>query len=596
MTLNNYTKKGGSMRLSLILSVLLLLTCTPVFAATAGFTVDQSMVFTGTSVDPSTFYQDGVGGAFGNPDIGIQLCDAGQRYVGAFYAVNVSGSFASTLVTYSSSTNALALTSNDDGGGCFSVSPGFLTVSPSYLTTPSPFVYRAALPGRLFIGYGLSANPGSVSDYVWSNGDATLQGSYSVSRSFDQGTRDIAVSTPQITFTSTSGSFSKSATDGNFGVSDERRMALGICNDNYGGNCDSGGILSTATFPQTLASGLVPAQVNDQNTWDKYVVINGLGNIMCIGANLQNTLSGVSPDPVYYGQTLSYTVTFRNPRDTPFELNGGNVDVTTPFNVFVRIYEQANVSNVVETQTLNSVGTLSPDGTFAVPLTWPAFATSGTYVIETTIDSGGVIAECNEGDNVATTTFELLPVTLPEIYIDDVNTTTFERPNVPYRVDVHIANSDGDILRNANVSITEENGLTLGAPVQRYNRTTGPNSSVQDAIRARTELYFTTDYDGNASFTFIPTHNQLYNPEYASLGLANYAGNYSLRLTGVEDNGDPFRFVTDGVLFDYFGLNVTGLDYNGTYPNKAIYREGVTAQIMDFAYRVYVNFLDTIVS
>ncbi len=582
--------------LIVVLAVFLLSFASVASAASAGFTVDQSMLFTGTSGSPGTFYQDGVGGTFGNPDIGIELCDVGQRYAGAFYAINVSGAFSSALVSYSSSTNALAFTTNDVGGGCFQASPGFLTVSPSYLTTPSPFIYRAAFPGRLFIGYGLSANPGSISDYIYSDGDATLLGSYSVSRSFDQGSRDIAVSTPQISFTSTSGTFSKAATDGNFGINDERRMAIGVCNDNYGGDCSAGGILTSATFPQSLATGLGAGQVNDQNTYQKFVVLNGLGYEMCIGANLQNQLSGVAPNPVYYGQTLNYSVTLRNPRDTPFELDGGNVDVTTPFDVSIRIYEQANPGNVVDTQSFTASGTLTPGGSSAFDFTWPAFAQSGIYVIETTIDSDGDIVECDEGDNVATTTFELLPVTLPEIFIDDVNTSTFERPNVPYRVDIHVANSDGDILSDAPVVITEVNGLSVSAPVQRYNRTSAANGTVQDAIRSQTQVLFTTDIDGNASFTFIPTHNPLYNAEFSGLDLSGYAGDYSLRLTGSESGGDDFKFVVDGVLFDYFPLNVTDLTYNGTYPTKTIYREAVTAQALDFAYRVYVNFLDTIVN
>jgi len=50
--------------------------------------------------------------------------------------MNVNGNWKSILITYRSNTDALAYTDRDKGGGCYYTSHGFLTVSPSYLSTP----------------------------------------------------------------------------------------------------------------------------------------------------------------------------------------------------------------------------------------------------------------------------------------------------------------------------------------------------------------------------------------------------------------------------------------------------------------------------
>lgn len=567
-----------------------------VLAVTGGFTVSTSMKYTGTSSSPGTFYQDGVGGSFGNSDVGIELCDAGgPRYVGAFNAIQVASTWYYSLVSYSSSTNALALTTNFVSGDCYVALPGFVTVSPSYLTTPSPEVYRAALPARLFIGYAASANPGTVSNFVYSGGDATLQGSYTVGRSFDQGTRQISVTTPQITFVSTSGSFSKSATDATFGINSERRMVMGVCDNDYGEACSDGGILSSATFPVTLSSGLSSGMVNDQQTHTKYVVLNGLGNQMCIGTNLQSEITAI-PDPIYYSQTLNITVTLKNPRHTPYELNGGNVDITSPFDVDLTIYEQGNPGNVVYTTNFEVTGTLPPDGSYPVLVQWPAIAHSGTYVVEVDADSNDELVECAESDNTDSTTFDLLPITIPEIYIDGVQTDEFSIPNVPYKMDIHMKNSDDDVLSNATLILTETNGLSLTAPTQIYNRTIdGSANTIKDGLITKTQAYILTDFYGNASFTFMPTYNAFYNNPYSYINLNQYVGNYSLSMSGNQSDGSDFTFIENEIIYSEYPFTIANVTYNGSYTSKTIYRESFVAQVLDFAYHTYTNFLESII-
>lgn len=585
----------GKNKLTVVIIIAFLLIPT-VLAVSGGFTRSTSMKYAGTSSSPGTFYQDGVGGSFGNADVGIKLCDAGgQRYVGAFNAIQVGSTWYYSLVSYSSSTNALSLTTDSLGGDCYEALPGFVTISPSYLTTPSPEVYRAALPSKLFIGYASSENPGTVSDFVFSGNDATLQGSYTVGRSFDQGTRQISITTPQITFVSTSGSFSKSATDTTFGINSERRMAIGVCDNDYGEACSDGGILTSATFPVTLSSGLNSGMVNDQQTHTKYVVLNGIGNQICIGANLQPEITAI-PNPIYYSQTLNITVTLKNPRNSPYELNGGNVDITSPFDVNLTIYKQGDPGNIIYTTTFGVSGTLPPDGSYPVTIPWPALAHSGTYVVKVDADYNNNLVECVESDNIDTTTFELLPITIPEIYIDGVQTSEFPIPNVPYKMNIHMKNSDDDVLSNATLVLTETNGLSLTAPTQIYNRTIDGNSNtVKDGVITKTKAYILTDYYGNASFTFMPTYNSLYNNPYSYINLNQYVGNYSLQLSGNKSDGSDFKFIKNEKLYSEYSFTIANVTYNGNYTSKTIYHESFVAQVLDFAYHTYTNFLNTII-
>lgn len=580
-----------------VLFLLLIVTLPNVLALSGELTVENQLKYTGTSSDPSTFYQDAVGGSFGNPDVGIQLCDVGQRYVGGFYAINVLSNWYYSLVTYSSSTNALAFTTNDVGGGCYEASPGFVTVSPSALSTPNPNVYRAALPGNLYIGYAGSSNPGTISDFTYTNGGGQLLGDYTVGRHFSEATREIDVSLPQITFTGTSGSFSKSASDANFGINSERQLVLGVCDDSYGESCSAGGLLSSPAFPVSLSTGLTAGQVNDQQTHTKYVVLNGLGKQICIGANLQADVTGISLNPIYYSQTLDYNVSLSNPRDTPYELAGGNVPISTNFDLTVTIYEQGNTSNIVHTEVVPVIENFLVDEIIVESLQWPAYAHSGTYVIKAEVDSNNDIVECDEGDNIDNdATFELLAITLPEIYIDDVETDEFDIPSTPYKMGFYMKNSDDETLNNATVFLTETNGLSIAAPTQIYNMTTASGGVIsKSGIVSKTQAEFVTDLYGKANLTFIPTYNRYYSDQF-DFDLEDYVGEYSLTLSGSESDGDLFKFVIDEILYSEYPLTLNNLTYNGTYEDKTIYHETFVAQALDFAYHVYTNFLDAIIS
>ncbi|MFH1590892.1 MAG: CARDB domain-containing protein [archaeon] len=564
------------------------------FSATAqstGFTNQQQLYFTGSSSDPATLYQDAIDG---NVDVGLQLCGVGQRYVGAFYAL-YDGSWNYVLVSYDPSGNAL--TDANQAGACDSTIAGFFTMSPSYFSTNDPDTYKAAFPGKLWVGYSSSsANPGTVSNFAYGSTNAYLLGDYSVTRAFSESTRQVTIQTPTISFQTSSGSFSYAANHASYGIDTQRRMVIGFCSDDYGASCSDGSVFSSAAFPATFDSGLSAGQVNDQNTYTRYVVLNSIGKTMCIGSNLQISTPTASPDPVYYSQVLNSTFTISNPRDTPDETSGGNVAVTTDFLLNISIYNASDATQVVYFSQRQITDDLSPDENAAIWFNWTAFARSGTYTIKVVVDAGGEIEECVEGDNSQTKNFVLKPITIPEIYIDGQRTDNFSYANVPYNLTIHLRNSDNTTLNNATVQIVEQNGLTLMVPTQVYNHTVDSNGTEeQTGPVTTTSVEFSTDYYGNASFTFIPTYNRLYLAQYNYSNLEDYIGNYSLYFQGSQADGEDFKFVIGGVLYSTYPLNILNTSYPPTIYGKGLDNERMVGQVLDFVYHVFANFLNTII-
>jgi len=581
--------KGHLNRL-IILIIALFLIMPSVLSATAEFTNQQELKFNRDASDgPGTLYQDAIGA---NVDVGIEVCDIVAPYVGAFYALHTSSGWESILVSYMDSNNALSATTQD--GSCYSTPPALTTVSPSELPTPDPDVYRAALPSNLWIGYSNVPNPGSTISFIYANESAKLGGSYDLTRRY-QSDGSVLVTPTSITFAKSSGTFSYSASESDFGISSTRPAVVGICNDTYGYVCDDGDTITSAA-PNSLDSKL---NVNSNDIiYDRHVVINGMSYPMCIGANLDPTINSETPNSIYYSQTLEINYTVENPRDTPTEERGGNVDVTSTFYVQTRIYNSTGQQVFIDTETITE--NIVPDGTTTTKtVSWPAYGHSGTYRIEVEAnpDLDPNMKECYESDNTAIASFELKPITLPDIYIDGVDTNNFTYPNIPYNLTFVLENSDGDVLSNASLIIKERNGLSLTAPTQRFNISKVGGGTIKSGPVVDTYVNLISDASGRISLTFIPTYNSLYLSRYNYTDIESYIGNYSLEFTGTESNGQSFMFILEGedVVGDY-PFNVNNLNYTGSYSGKDIPYEAITSQVMDFIYHTFTNFIDVVLS
>lgn len=584
--------------------IFLILISTPVLSVSARILdsslTTQNVYFTGDNYDHKTWYQDAIDG---NPDLGLELCDVGQKYVGATYAINVGGTWKYSLITYRSSTKALAYTSLTSSAGCYYTVLGELTFSPSYLPsapTPSPSVYIAAFPGKVFVTYADSENPGTLTNFVLADG--RLLGDYTVSRSFDEGTKRITVETPTIQFQTISGYVTKSATDPDFGVNSERRMVVGVCGNVNGESCYSGVIVPTeATFPLSLDAGT--PTVSDQVKYDRYVVINGLGKYICIGANLKPGIAATnpsgSPPIIYYSQYLTVNYTISNPRDVPTEQKGGNVGVTTDFKIRIKIYRQDNASYVVFDQEYLVTNDIPPDGTVTGSFTWQANVKSGYYIFELTVDSGNNINECDETDNTVSFVFRVKPIIIPKIYINGELTNTFPKPGVPYNVTMIIKNSDNVTIGNATVELVEKNGIASFVPTQIFNVSVNSTDKVKNGTFVETHAFFPTDYNGKVELTIIPSGNPLYAPEYSYLGVKDVIGNYSIYMKGVTFCGEEFVYIINGTLTREYPLYVQDYyrysDFD-SWPKNLPNLENYAKALMNTVYTIFARFWKVLVS
>jgi len=584
--------KKKRLYLVLFTLILVILLSSFVLSQSTGFTDTSALKYTGVEGNIRTVYQDGISP---NADIGLQLCDiSGHKYIGGFYAIKVLSEWKYVLVTYKSSTESLSRTSNIDGS-CRSTSGATLTISPSELTTPDPDVKKAAHPGYLWIGSDDdSANPGTISDFEWSGSNAELDGDYdSVSPVFDQNTRLVTLGEFNAEWQGEGYSVSRGMGDSTHGLSSDRPAVIGLCSNSQGSVCSAGDVYNDDEFPLYFSTGLSANDVNDQNTYTRYIVVNGISDPFCIGSNLQVGTVNVGPDPVYYNQTLSINITLSHQSYT--DTKGGNVDVTSPFLVRVRVVNSSHT--LMDTYVNHSTGVTA--GSTSVPIgevTWNAIAHSGDYYVYVDVDTDDTIEECVESDNSDTSTeFELKPITLPQVYIDGYRSTEFPYANVPYSVRMSLQNSDTDVLRNATVNIIERNGLNVMAPMQIYNRSIdNSGGTVQSGIVSLNKITFLTDYDGQATFTFVPTYNNLYDSQYSYLDVDSYVGNYDLYFYGVQADGETFKFVQDGGLYSNFSFTIGDTDYSGPFSQKSLYNSGLSSQVFDFIYTTYTNFVDTV--
>lgn len=595
-------------RMLYLVGILLLMAQNPSLAVTASIKDSSfnivNLYYTGSSSsDPGQYYLDGVPSK-GNPNVGIELCDAGQAYVGAAYAMNVGGSWKYVLITYASSSEALSYTSSSGStSGCYFTPVDFLTFSPYSYTTPDPDVYVAAFPGRLYVAYESSANPGTLSNFVYVGSNGYLRGSYTVGRSFSEDTCTISVSEPTITFYYYGGSFSASASDPNVGISNERRMVIGVCSDDHGETCYDGTVLSSASFPISFTTGLTGSPcVSDQMTpIDRYVVINGLGNYICIGPNLKVSITQLTPNPVYYNQTLTISYRISNPRDTPYETQGGNVKVTTDFVVHIAIFNASNPAQVVYETTQTITDDIPPNGYVDRTIYWRAAVHSGKYRVKIEVDYGDKIGECVEGDNSAEKEFEVKPVIIPEIWINGVKTNTFEYAGRAYNFSLYLRNSDNETLRNAYVKIVELNGLNLFAPTQIWEKVYDKyGNKTLEAVRASSVLESYTDYYGWVNITLIPTGNKLFAPEYSYTNASQVLGNYSIYLTGKYlKNGvwEDFKFVINNQLRNTYPLEVKYPYTYEPYEKKQgfLNQKKYVEAVLDWIYNVFAIFWKAIV-
>ena len=553
------------------------------YVVTTGPSKVDSLYYTpGPSPGTDAYYQDAMGN---NPDVGLMLCDdtlPPNYYVGLVYLMNQEVSPQWVLVSYGKSTQNLPLasiTESFEGKQCKRTDIGDFTVSPSYYSDRNPVVYVAAFPARAYILYSTSPY-GTSPNFVEATNE--LSGSYTCSLSYTYSSNTVDFTLNSIIANTGAGTLSIALDDTYRGISTERPILVGVCLNSEGSNCPTGiEKLTSPSFPRTYNFDVSKSLVNDQHTYTRYGVVNGLecGQI-CIGADVTVTTS-VALDPIYYSQnqTIYFTVT-----------NLGNVPVTSPFSVKIEI---RNSTHTVHEATLSyDVDLAENGGSFSDSYVWQAIGRSGTYTVIVTVDSNNNLVECNEGNNQDSTTFELKPIILPRIFINGNETTIFPNPGLPYNLTLHLKNSDGLNISNGTVILVEENGVSAFVPTQIWNYTSLPNETSRNGTLVMNSVIFRTDYYGWASLTVIPTGNLLYAPQYAYTQIQETLGNYSIYLKGESFDGEEFVFVVEGKVTRKFPLQLQNLySYEPEaekveLPNYENYVE----TFMNLIYTIFVKF------
>lgn len=567
-----------------------------------GYVVEQGpsdyspVIYNWGSSNSNSYYQDALAG---NPDLGTMVCNPSQNnpYLGLVAVMDQDDSPVWNRMDYTTQSSTLAQADNSvsfNGDSCQRTSISALTISPSEFSGNTPSTKVAAHPAK---NYLLVSGDSTGTNPTFLDANSELGGSYSGSLVYTYSTNSIEMDISSINVNSDIGFRSYDISQSGRGISSERPLLAGVCNNGAGSLCETGvnDFEDPNSIPITYTFDVNKNQVNDQNVYTRFGVANGKQfNQLDIGADSEISNVNIDLDPIYYSQT----------QEVDFNIeNTGNVPITSSFDVKATI-EGPFGSSIKSSETVyEETFTISDDlsengGSTSRSFDWPAEDISGRYDVTIQSDINDDLNEINEGDTV-TRSFELRPITLPDIRVDgelkDLNETEFEKAGVPYNFSIQMKNSDGVNLPNADVQIVEGNGTSSFAPTQGYNRSTSSGSELENLdITSSAEIK--VDDEGKASVTLIPTGNVMLKEEYNNTELSELV-NYSLHLEGSEQDGTEFTFVINEQLTNEYPLKVDDPGYVGssTGKNNLPNLDTHTKAAMNRVYSIFASFWRAVV-
>jgi len=535
----------------------------------AAYIIDQTNAVTDVYSSTSfKVYAD----TFGlNPDLGMRLCNVGQRYVAAVYSANVGGTYTVVPVSWNlttGSTDTLVYTSNAAGGGCFDTPIDAFAFSQFRDNTRTPQVRVSAFPGRIHALYSNNVD-GSGGTYLGIyEANGYLRGSYSVSRSFNQATGMVTANVNSITFDTDVGDITRNPNDADWGLSSStgRLMLMALCTDDIGDVCSDAAIVNdSAELPIQLNLG---APTNDQVVYDRNVVVDGLDYGLCIGTDLTSSIIS-NPSNIYFGANSTITITVTN---------NGNVNVTTNFPLVLNVTGPGGYTlDIVWTITEN----LGPGDSTTRNVTWNATGPAGTYTFTSRADEPDTIAECNEANNDDSTNVVVSPYYVLHVEIDGNETNVFPHWGRPYNVTMWITDSDNNTLVNPRYLMTETNGLNPFTPTQVWNNSGGIG------LKSYNVGEMTGNGTGYIQLTMIPTCNLLYTV-YSAEGVDAFVGNYSMIVNAYNPGALIFAY-NGSLTYDHPLLvgNQTCTDPGWVNSKQLVNQNKYVLWVYDWLYEVY---------
>lgn len=549
---------------------LMLLFCGAVFAQSA-FIADSG----GTTQDVYAYsaykvYVDSFGV---NPDFALRLCGVGQQYVAATYSANLGGGvYNYTAISWNLTTGSdktLVHTTQNMGGGCYQTPVDTYGFSQFKDTARTPLVFVSAFPGRIHVMYSGSSNGASPTFVGVDTANGWLRGSYAVTRAFDHTLNLVNATVNSITFETDIGSLVRSPSDADWGLnaSTGRSMLVALCTDTIGDTCSDAYIANdTSQFPVQLSLGAVP--INDQNVYNRNVVVNGLAYPICVGSDISTAIN-VNPSGLYPGGTTNATITITN---------NGNVNITTDFLLDLNITGPGPYSNDTQWTITED---LVPGNSTVRSFNWTANGGAGTFAFTARADSTNLLSECSKANNNATQNANVQEYYMLHIWIDGNETNIFPYWGRPYNLTIWLTDSANNTVANPKYLLTETNGVNPFVPTQVWNGVGLKGYAVGEMIG---------DGSGMIQITVIPTCNKLYTMPLAP-SIDTYVGNYSINVNASNSgSGSPYILYYNNsltynvpLLVDNYTCVDPGWVNNKEIPNKNQY----VLDVYDWMYEMF---------
>lgn len=548
--------------------ILLLFLSSLLFSAYSNIVNNANTVYNVTASMAQKVYADTFGT---NPDFALMLCN-GNGYAGAVYSANISGTPLYITISKNLSagaTSTLVYTSQNVNLTCNRTPVDQFAFSQFQDATRTPRVYVSAFPGRIHVLYSQSED-GSNPEFArvnYSNG--WLKGSYSAATVFDENIGRVNATVNTITFETDMGTITRAASDPEWGLNSStgRSMLIALCEDDYGDVCSDATIInSSSQFPALLD---LNQPIGDSAHYNRYVVVNGLGYPICIGADLLVSIS--TPGSLGYGEAGNVTITVTNI---------GNVRITTDFVLNLSV---SGPGGYYDYTNWTITETILPGQSTTRNYTFFATGQSGMYTFRTFGDTTDVISECDEGNNNATGTITVVPRRVLHVKIDDNETYYFPQWGYPYNVTLWVTDSDNNTLTGLTFRITETNGLNPFVPTQLWN-----SSGTIVGLKSYSIGEFGSNSSGYAMFTIIPTCNKLYTT-YISENVNAYVGNYSITVN-VYQGGSPVPlYFNNSTVYDHplFVSNTSCSVPEWTNDKELVNKNKYVLPIYDWLYEVY---------
>ena len=492
--------------------------------------------YTWGSPETTSYFQD----AQSYEDVALMVCDStdpGEVYIGLEYLMNSEIDSLGQLVSYGDTNLALASEkASFDGKQCRRTGFGSFVVSPSEIPG-DPETGVAAFPAETYTLVSESQD-GSSPEFLRTQG-GKLRGEFEGGISYDRNSNKLLTEVESVSVLSNLGEKTFSVSEAGRGLSEKRKLVFGACTDRDGQNCPAGvqKASSGTEASQSLPMDVPESQIDDQSVYTRYGVANGITfDTVKIGANLRLEALDFE-DSLFHSQNQTVTATIRNT---------GNVPAETDFSTEISIREDGEV---LRSGNFETTETVDPSDKVDVTLEWPAEVDSGSYTVTAETDLTDSVVEISETDNTVSRSFQVRPVTEPEILVDEQavgSGAEFPEAGRPYNLTILLEDSDGNPVSNAEMVLREEDGTSSLAPTQELD--SGFTGTV-------TEISFQTDPDGEARLTVSPRGNALLSEKYSDLEVQDRI-DYSLFLRGSQD-GSRLRFVENGSVKTSYPLEVS---------------------------------------